>query len=59
MKQVTSFKELIVLPLETDRYTDKGNKVWWVNNEGRVFRLQLVTKKESGEFFWSTLLRWM
>lgn len=30
MKQTVSLEELIVLQVETDRYTDKGNKAWWV-----------------------------
>lgn len=43
-----------------DRHRDKGNKVWWVNDEEKTVKLQSGMHKEgSGEFFWPTLLRWM
>lgn len=30
MKHTVSFKDLTVFQVETDRYTDTGNKVWQV-----------------------------
>lgn len=60
MKQTLSFEELTVLQVETDRCTDKGDKVWWVSDEGRMLRPSWGFHEEgSGEFFGSTLLRRM